>query len=259
MKNKKLKSSIIKAGAVLLLIASLGGCAGFGQKSVNQDDDTIASALLEAAIDAEKKNNFDAAAGHYSRLLQKNPDNYDIATALARNLRYGGNASSAVNLLSEISKRNPENVEINMEYAKSLIASGGYSDALVVLGNIIKFDSGNWRALSAQGIAYDSLGNHMMAEKSFSEALLISPDNPVVMNNLAMSLAQAGNLKKAISTLEMAATINRASQQIRQNLALLYGINGDEEKAKSLAVMDLDPKEVDTNISFYHRFDGVNR
>ncbi|MCK4938925.1 MAG: tetratricopeptide repeat protein, partial [Rhodospirillaceae bacterium] len=98
-----------------------------------------------------------------------------------------------------------------------------------------------------------------MAEKSFSAALAVSPNNPVIMNNMAMSLAQAGRIKEAISMLEKAAVLNRASPHIRQNLALLYGISGDREKAKTLSSMDLDPKEVETNTSFYRRFEGVNR
>ena len=258
MITQKTKLLAFNVGSVFLLAAVLGGCAASGNSGdAKQDEVVIESALLRAASDAEKKNNFEAAVGYYSRLLQTKPHDREITIALARNLRYVGQSASAADVLSELSKRQPDDEEIMLEHAKALIASGGYNQALALLGGIINANRNNWQAFSAQGIAYDSLKNYKMAEKSFLEALAISPDNPVVLNNLAMSLAQAGRIKKAISTLEQAALINRGSPQIRQNLALLYGISGDKEKAKSLAVMDLDQKEVETNASFYQRFDGA--
>ena len=255
---QKAKTFTVNVGLIFLLAVFLGGCAASGNSSTTkQDEIVIESALLRAASDAEKRNNFDAAVGYYSRLLQAKPYDRDITIGLARNLRYVGQSASAADVLLELSRRQPDDEEIMLERAKALIASGGHNQALALLGDVISMNRNNWQAFSARGIAYDSLKNYKMAEKSFLEALAISPDNPAVLNNLAMSLAQAGRIKKAIATLERAALINRGSPQIRQNLALLYGISGDKEKAKSLAVMDLDQKEVETNASFYQRFDGA--
>ena len=248
---------------VLVLSFILAGCAGFGggasSSKAKEDENIIESAMLKAAVEAEQQNNFDAAAGYYARLLRLKPDDIETAVLLGRNLRYSGSANKAADVFSELSKSNPDNTTIKLEHAKALIALGEFGAALPLLNSVIISDGNNWQAFSALGITYDSLGNYKMAEKSFSTALSVSPNNPVVMNNMAMSLAQAGRIKEAISTLEKAAALNRASPHIRQNLALLYGINGDREKAKTLASMDLDPKEVETNTSFYRRFEGAGQ
>lgn len=262
MKQKSPKSTITGIGAILLLVAAMSGCAQTSELTTKPnmvgEESAIEQAMFRAAEEAEQKNNFESAVGHYARLQRLKPDDMDIALLLSRNLRYSGNAAKAADILSGLLQAHPDNPVIELEYAKALIASGKSSDALSVLGKLTNTDSGNWQAYSALGIAYDSLGKYKMAEESFSSAMIASPNNPVIMNNMAMSLAQAGRIGEAISTLEKAAILNRNSPHIRQNLALLYGINGDQEKAKSLAAMDLDPKEVETNTSFFRRFEGAN-
>jgi len=56
--------------------------------------------------------------------------------------------------------------------------------------------------------------------------------------------------------LEKAAGINRTNMHVRQNLALLYAINGDVDRARALASMDLGLSDLETNLSFYRRFEG---
>ena len=259
---KSIITSICTIAALGLVLAGCASSGGAGAGSSKEDAGAIEQAMLKAAHEAQQRNNFDAAAGYYSRLLRLKPDDVEVAVLLGRNLRYSGNAKQAADVLSGLSKNNPDNTAIKLEHAKALIALGDFGSALSLLNEItISNGAGgnNWQAFSALGITYDSLGNYKMAEKSFSAALEISPNNPVIMNNMAMSLAQSGRIKEAISTLEKAAVLNRNSPHIRQNLALLYGISGDREKAKTLASMDLDPKEVETNASFYRRFEGGSR
>jgi len=82
----------------------------------------------------------------------------------------------------------------------------------------------------------------------------LSPDNPSVLNNMAISAALAGDIKLAIETINRAARLDRDNVQIRQNLALFLGIKGDVQDAEALARMDLDEEAVRNNLSIFRSF-----
>jgi len=103
------------------------------------------------------------------------------------------------------------------------------------------------------------LGRYDEAIAAYMAALKQAHDNVGVLNNMAMSQARTGQLTSAIATQERAAGINRTNTHVTQNLALLDAINGDVEPAQASAAMDLDVSDVETNLSFYRRFEGQSQ
>jgi len=262
LKYSRVRGAIFGAMCVVL-VATLSACQSTGGRGINLNsygENTSAKmnmaqkTLLGAGREAESINNYNVAANAYGRLFERRHNDVSVLTAFIRNMRYSGRAMEITNYVEKNTQSLIDDPHVKFEYAKALLAAGRKRDALVSLQEVAVVMEKNWQVYSAIGIANDSMGQFPQAIKAYAHALSLSPDNVVVMNNLAMSQAMSGQLAMAISTLEKAAGLNRKNTHIRQNLALLYAVNGEVDKAQTLAAMDLNREDLETNLSFYRRF-----
>lgn len=212
--------------------------------------------LMRAGQDAELNHKYDVAANAYGRLFEKRTNDPTVLANFIRTMRYSDRAVEVVGYVESKTQHLMFDVDVKFEYGKALLAAGQHSKALAVLQEVKGQMMGDWQVDSAIGIAYDALGQFSNAIPAYTKALQMSPNNVVVMNNMAMSQAMAGHLNRAIETLENAANIKRSNVHVRQNLALLYAVKGDVDKARTLAAMDLSKADMETNLSFYRRFEG---
>lgn len=231
-----------------------GASGGVFAGAEGDDMAGLDTSLWKSGREAEQKNQFGQAVGAYLNLYNRHPDNPRVVAALARNLRYDGRADNAVQFLEDNAAGVLDDPQVRFEYAKAQLADGRKAAALKTLDGLSEPLADDWRYHSARGIAHDALGEYSRAIDAYRRALALSPDNPVVLNNLAMSQAMSGRLQDAVTTLEKAAGLNRSNPHIRQNLALLYAVSGDEEQARALAAMDLSASDLENNLTFYRRF-----
>ena len=117
----------------------------------------------------------------------------------------------------------------------------------------------DWEAQSALGVALDYQGKYTAAQQAYALALQASPDNPIILNNLGLSQAEAGQLAAAQATLQKAADQPAATAQVRQNLALLKALAGDFDSAERLSRQDLPPDAVRANAAYYRLLAGAAR
>ena len=90
----------------------------------------------------------------------------------------------------------------------------------------------DWRLISARGTIYAKQNKFAEAIQFFDRALVMAPNQPSVMNNLAMAHAGNGDPAKAEEILrKVAATSN--DPKVKQNLALVLGLQGRHEEAVS--------------------------
>jgi Flp pilus assembly protein TadD len=75
------------------------------------------------------------------------------------------------------------------------------------------------------------------------------PDEPSVLSNLGLSYALSKNLPQAETTLRQAAEQRGAEPKVRQNLALVVGLQGRFGEAESIARGDLSPDEAAANVA----------
>ncbi|MEZ5832692.1 MAG: tetratricopeptide repeat protein [Dongiaceae bacterium] len=200
---------------------------------------------------AERSASYSEAAQHYAALHSKHPQDKAITLALARNLRYAGNPQQAIAVInSSTTDQAPDALSL-LELGKDYLAADQLNLAKPTLERAKAAAPLNWEILSALGVVYDYQGEYRQAQQQYDAALFIDPENPTILNNKALSLAQEGRLDDAVNTMKVATDQPSASAQARQNLALLMALKGDAAAAERLARKDLPPAVAEANIEYY--------
>ncbi|HUI96831.1 MAG TPA: tetratricopeptide repeat protein [Xanthobacteraceae bacterium] len=204
------------------------------------------AARATPTTDADWRREADAQGARY-RANQGDPD---AAVAYARALDALGERVQAASVLQQASMRNPANKAVLGAYGRELAAVGKYAEALDVLSRAHSPDQPDWRILSAQGAVLDQMGNHQEAQRYYSSALKIVPDEPSVLSNLGLSYALSKDLPKAETTLRRAVERPGADPRVRQNLALVVGLQGRFTEAEAIARADLPPEQAAANVAY---------
>ncbi|MBL4615595.1 MAG: tetratricopeptide repeat protein [Magnetovibrio sp.] len=247
----------VTLGAILVVMTACQTTLSGGPDTRAQKTplDVVQQTLFESAREAELANNYEQAAAVYGRLFERRYNDPAVLAAFIRNMRYSGRSREITSYVEDKTQHLLGDATVKFEFAKALLSAGRKDESLQVLSKVATLMPNNWQVYSATGVTLDALERYQQASQAYARALQVSPNNPVVLNNLAMSLAMSGKLAEATKTLERAAGIDRQHPHIRQNLALLYAIDGKIERARALAAMDLDLGELETNLSFYRRFE----
>jgi Flp pilus assembly protein TadD len=135
-------------------------------------------------------------------------------------------------------------------YGRALADNGSYQQALEVLNRAHSQDQPDWRILSVQGAVLDQMGRHADAQRHYASALRLMPNEPSVLSNLGLSYALSKKLKEAEETLRLASAQRGAEPKVRQNLALVVGLQGRFQEAETIAKGDLSPDEAAANVAY---------
>jgi Flp pilus assembly protein TadD len=153
-------------------------------------------------------------------------------------------------VLERLSMEHPNDKSVLGEYGRALAEAGSYEQSLEVLGRAHSPDQPDWRILSAQGAVLDQMGRHGEAQRYYQTALKIVPDEPSVLSNLGLSYALSRDLPNAEATLRRAEARSPADPRVRQNLALVVGLQGRFAEAEKIAAADLPPDEAAANVAY---------
>jgi Flp pilus assembly protein TadD len=151
----------------------------------------------------------------------------------------------------------PQDPEVQRGLAAVLLALGKPQLALSQLIEALARQKNNPRLYSLVGVAYDQLGRHDLAQETYTAGLREAPNRPL-RNNLGLSQALSGDFAAATATLSEAVTGPTSSPRARQNLALVYRLAGDTEKAAVVARSDLDEASVKNNLAYYALLCGMD-
>jgi Flp pilus assembly protein TadD len=78
----------------------------------------------------------------------------------------------------------------------------------------------------------------------------MAPDDPSILSNLGLSYALSKDLVRAEATLKRAAARRPVDSRVRQNLALVVGLQGRFAEAEAIARADLPPEEAAANVAY---------
>jgi len=195
--------------------------------------------LDTAAKISERERKYETAAAHWGRLYATDPKNTNFALKLSENLRYIGRYEDAERILRQALREKPNNSELSEELAKTLVASGRLREGAASLTRLAEAPGMPQKRVSklrsAIGVAFDRAGKHKQAQTSYALALRADPLNAIALSNLGLSYALSGD----------------PSVQVRQNLAMVLALKGDDRGAERLARQDLPPTLARQVVGYY--------
>jgi Flp pilus assembly protein TadD len=231
--------------AIALAVALAGAVAGCVSTQSAETTGSLASPASPISPDEWRR-----TADAWGERYRANPDDPQAALRYAQALRQTGQHAQAVAVLEQASIRNSKNMEVLGAYGRALADAGRFQEALDVLGRAHSPDHPDWRILSAQGAVLDQMGRHEDAQRYYETALKIVPDEPSVLSNLGLSYALSKQLPRAEATLKRAAAGARVDPRVRQNLALVVGLQGRFAEAEAIARADLPAEEASANAAY---------
>jgi Flp pilus assembly protein TadD len=230
---------LASSSLVAVLAAGLGGC-----QTMADITGSVAARAEAAPTDPAR------AVDVYGERYRSNPKDVDAAFAYGQALRANGQRAQAAAVLEQATIAHPGNKQLLGIYGRALADNGNFQQAFDVLSKAHSPDNPDWRLLSVQGTCLDQMGRHDEARRYYASALKISPADPAVLSNLGLSYMLSKELLRAEETLRQAYASPRASARVRQNLALVVGLQGRFAEAETIVKADLPPDEAAANVAY---------
>ena len=222
------------------------------------DVPTMTSTLEKSALDALEEGNTARAAQFYQQLMDKEKisaaERQRFTLGMADAKRRGGELDEALELYEKVLKNAPAQLDALEGKGLTLMAMGKVEDAGRAFRSVMEKDAKRWRTLNALGILFTLRDMVPEGMAYYAEALKVSADNPAVLNNVGLAQATRRNFPRAIAAMEQAIRVARTDPrkpQIEMNLALIYGIKGDLDAARTIARKYLKGPGLDNNMGLY--------
>ncbi|MEZ5790016.1 MAG: tetratricopeptide repeat protein [Nitratireductor sp.] len=230
--------------AVIAAALLVGGCA--------RDTTTTGSISTRnsTSLSQMSASQLDDLARKYSAKYEKSPQDKANGLAFASLLRMTGRDDQALAVMRKLVIYYPKDNEVLSAYGKALASSGNFREALGVIERAQKPDNPDWRLLSANGAILDQLERPEEARAKYRQALDIQPNEPSVLSNLGMSYLLSNDLASAETYLRKANQQRGADSRVRQNLALVIGLQGRFDEAEKVASAELPADEAQANIAY---------
>ena len=168
----------------------------------------------------------------------------------AQALRELGRYDQAADQAQQTVMAQPANYEAQLELGRAHIARGQAFYGILALERARDTNPGDWRPWSLLGTAYEQVRRTEDARAAWAQALAISPENPDVLTNMAVSAMAKGDNAAAEPLLRRAAAQPAASLKVRLNLAMVLGLNGKLGEAEQILRRDLPPDQADSNMAW---------
>jgi Flp pilus assembly protein TadD len=231
----------------LLLGVALSGCAS----SSSETQSLLSDATGSLAGNAPKGTA--AAHEYWANALMRNPRDENAAIGYARALKAEGSKDKALSALQQAAIYNSDSKAIASEEGRLALDMGQTGLAEKLLARANDPEHPDWRVLNALGTLEAQRGNTAPSRTYFEQAAQLAPNEPSVLNNLALTYALAGDPAKAEALLRRAGAASGATAKVRQNLALVLGVEGKYDESQQLAASDLGKDKTDANRAYMQK------
>jgi len=231
----------------LLLAAGLAGCGtdrmstGSVGPSRGQAVETMSTAQLQGA------------ANSLGQSYARNPTDKGLAIKYATVLQMNGDADQSLAVMRKLAIAYPKDRDVLAAYGKALAANNQLQPALDAVRRAQTPEYPDWKLVSAEGAILDQLGQKDQARELYRKALELKPNEPSVLSNLGMSYLLGGDLRMAETYLRSATEQPNADSRVRQNLALVVGLQGRFDEAEKLASQELPPDQAAANVAYLRK------
>ncbi len=246
--------------ATIALIAA--PLLAFGSPALAQQAEAPTQAATpRAPASAEARAAYDRAdplsrSVFWTEQAELNPMDTVAGVKAAQAMRELGRYEEAADMAQRVLLVQPDNVEAMLEVGRSHIARGHAFYGVAALEKARDANPRDWRSWSLLGTAYEQVRRSQDAQAAWAQALVISPDNPNVLTNMAISAMTRGDTAAAEPLLRRAAAQPGASLKVRLNLAMALGLNGKMDEAEQMMRRDLPPDAADRNLAWLRARSG---
>ncbi|MEH6488207.1 tetratricopeptide repeat protein [Hyphomonas oceanitis] len=248
----RVKTSL--AVLALVLAATTTGCASTGSKEEKAQKAELEKAMAEAMKPAGPEevaaaNRADplTKANFWSKEHAKDPENLETAITFAKALRDIGSDDRAVDVLSQVLVVHPDSAELLMVLGRALSTKQDFSAAIQAYSQAATLEPERAEAWAAMGTAFDQIDRHADAQAAYDRALSIEPNRTSTLTNYGLSLALAGDLTGAEAKLRLADAQPDTNTRVKENLALVLGLQGKYAEMKEASGGNAPPRIVEQN------------
>jgi len=213
-----------------------------------KDKAKVSQQLADAA---RQGGDYAGAVELYRKMLQAGGDPFQAHLGLGDCLLATGALDDSEKEYQAAAVVAPDRPEAQLGLGRVLLAKHRPEQALGAFDLALKNGASHAVALNGKGLALDLLGRHADAQQAYQEGLKDASQDRVLRSNFGLSLALTGDYQGALALLTPIAQDAAATPRNRQNLALVLGLKGDTAAARSVALHDLSPEAVDSNLQFY--------
>ena len=189
-------------------------------------------------------------AAFFERIFEHDPRDSASGLILSGALREMGRNAEAADIAHRILVLDPKNYEALLAAARAHIGNNDAFQAIEPLRQAQIMNPKDWQPVSLMAVALDQVHRYDEAQATFTKALTLSPGNPVILTNLAMTLVVQGRFAEAEPLLRIAVRQQGATAQTRQNLALVLGLQNHLQEAEYWLRIDLPPEIADRNLAW---------
>ena len=235
------------APVALVLAFALAGC-----NSTSRDRMSTGSIPVNLGKPVEQMNGTELAraAEQVGQRYDRSPKDKAVGMAYANILRMSGRNDQALSVMQQVAIAHPSDRDVLAAYGKAQAGAGQLEQALSTISRAQTPDRPDWRLKSAEGAILDQLGRSNEARQRYRDALDAQPNEPSVLSNLGMSYVLTGDLRTAETYLKQAAAQPAADSRVRQNLALVVGLQGRFAEADQIARRELSPQQAEANVAY---------
>lgn len=210
-----------------------------------------AASELHIANTALQGGNVQMAASIYERELTTHPDSTEALLGLADAMYMEGDMGRARTLYERAGQiaRGARGPRLGL--ARVAIRDRRFADAILLYKPLVAANPADAAAWAGLGTAYDLSGRHRDAQDAYRQGLVTTPGDVALRSNLGLSLVLNGQPREGANLLLDVAHGPSAPPQARQNLALAYGVLGNDEAAGQILSVDLPKGSVDDDLRYY--------
>lgn len=240
--SKRFFTHLAKATRTLLMV----GVATVTLSACVTNGTTMRSPDYSGLSQMEAQNNLSQLAARF----EANRKDKRAAINFAAALRAAGQSKQAISVLEITLASHSNDPSVNIAYAKALASDARFEQALNVINNTIRPENPDWNALSVKGAILDQLGQNQQARALYQQAMVLAPNEASLEANLGLSYAMTSELSRAETHLRAAQRKNGANSRIRQNLALVLGLQGRFDEARAIYLSELPADQVEANMAY---------
>ncbi len=238
--------TLLRGICAAALALALAGC------STNKPDRMSTGSIptVSHSYDQMNMEQLRQAEASTGRAYASNPKDRNTGLNYANLLMMTGKNSQALAVMQQVAIAYPSDREVLASYGKAQAAAGQLEQALNTINRAQTPDRPDWRLYSAEGAVLDQLGRSSEARAKYRQALDLKPNDPTILSNLGMSYVLQSDPRTAETYMRSAASQPGADSRIRQNLALVVGLQGRFEEAERIAMQELSAQQAQANLTY---------